>query len=283
MSITLSSVQYTYMPHTPFERIAIQDIDLEIKKGEFVAIIGHTGSGKSTLVQHLNGLLKPSQGKVCIDGVDINQNTLEAKQIKRKIGMVFQYPEHQLFEETIYDDIAFGPRNLGLPEEEVEERVQEAMAFVNLEYETYKGRSPFQLSGGQMRRAAIAGIIALRPEYLILDEPSAGLDPCGRDYIFQKVMELYEKTGIAVVLVSHNMDDVASLAGRILVMNHGRISVDAAPSEAFSKMQELKQAGVDVPQLTKLLCLLKEKGMPVNTQNLDTETAVKDILAVLRR
>ena len=197
--------------------------------------------------------------------------------------MVFQYPEHQLFEETIYEDIAFGPKNMELSEEEIQKRVKKAMEFVNLDYETYKNRSPFQLSGGQMRRVAIAGVIALEPEYLILDEPTAGLDPYGRDDLLKKIKELYQKTKITVVLVSHNMSDVAKLATRIIVMNNGKIAVDESPVQAFKKTTELNAAGVDIPEITKLLTNLKEKGLAVNTQILNVDDAVKDIVKVIRR
>lgn len=283
MSIVLKDVHYTYMAGTPFERAAIQDINLEIAKGEFIAIIGHTGSGKSTLVQHLNGLLQPTGGSVLIDGIDLGKKGDAVKMAMRKVGMVFQYPEHQLFEETIYEDIAFGPRNMELPEEEVTKRVKEAMQFVSLEFDAYKDRSPFQLSGGQMRRVAIAGVIALQPEYLILDEPSAGLDPCGRDAIFAKIKDLYQKTKIGVILVSHNMDDAAKLAGRIIVMNHGRITMDAPPRMAFSREDELKTAGVDVPQMKRLMNNLREKGLAVDENALTVAAAVKGILTALGR
>lgn len=282
MSIVLNQVSYTYMAKTPFERAAIKEITIEIGKGEFVAIIGHTGSGKSTLIQHLNGLLKPSQGSAMVEGVDIHQKGEAAKIAKRKVGMVFQYPEHQLFEETIYADIAFGPRNLDLPEAEVELRVRKAMQFVNLDFDIYKDRSPFQLSGGQMRRVAIAGVIALEPEYLILDEPSAGLDPKGRDDIFKRIKELYQKTKITVILVSHNMDEVAKLAKRIIVMNHGEITIDAKPSAVFQELQKLKEAGVNVPQITELLNELKRSGLDVDTKALTVNDAVKSVLRSLK-
>lgn len=284
MSIILDNVTYTYMPKTPFERTALSAVNLEIQRGEFVGIIGHTGSGKSTLVQHLNGLLKPTAGTVTVDGVDLHAKNAQAKQTRRKVGMVFQYPEHQLFEETIWADIAFGPRNLGLPEDEVERRVQRAMEFVGLDYEEYKERSPFQLSGGQMRRVAIAGVIALEPEYLILDEPSAGLDPCGRDEIFGQIARLYETTGITVVLVSHNMEDVAKLANRVIVMNQGNICLDGVPSEIFQQHKDkLNAAGVDVPPLTNLLQYLRQQGLPVDASILTIDGAVDNIMQALRR
>lgn len=282
MSIIIDHLKYIYMPKTPFERVALADINLEIKKGQFVAIIGHTGSGKSTLVQHLNGLLSPTAGSVAVEGVNIKEKSTAAQAARRKVGMVFQYPEHQLFEETIYADIAFGPRNFGLAEEEVERRVKNAMEFVNLDFETYKDRSPFQLSGGQMRRVAIAGVIALEPEYLVLDEPSAGLDPCGRDDLFKKILALYKKTQITVILVSHQMDDVARLANRVIVMNHGQIVADGTPKEVFQLAELLADAGVDTPELTRLMNLLSTRGLAVDTKILCLDEAIKNISMVLR-
>ncbi len=284
MPITLVDVSYIYMKGTPYERTAIQRINLTIDRGEFVGIIGHTGSGKSTLVQHLNGLLKPVSGEVCIDGININAKTAEAKTARRKVGMVFQYPEHQLFEETVYADIAFGPRNYGLTELEVEQRVRKALAFVGLNYEEFAKRSPFQLSGGQMRRVAIAGVIALEPEYLVLDEPSAGLDPRGREEIFNQIIDLHKKTGVAVILVSHNMEDIARMANRLIVMNCGSVILEGAPREVFRhKGDILQSAGVDVPQITALFSKLQARGMAVDNSAITVEDAVNDILRAVRR
>lgn len=281
MSIVLKNVIYTYMPKTPFERTAISEINFEIERGEFVAIIGHTGSGKSTLVQHLNGILKPTSGSVTVDGVDLHDKKSAAKTARSKVGMVFQYPEHQLFEETIYEDIAFGPKNLGLSEDEIDTRVKRAMNFVGLDFEQYATRSPFQLSGGQMRRVAIAGVIALEPEYLILDEPSAGLDPRGRDEIFNEIIQLYQSSGITVILVSHNMEDVAKMATRLIVMNGGKVSLDGTPLEVFSNPEKLREAGVDVPPVTALLRKLKERGLPVDDKLLAIDEAVATITNAL--
>lgn len=281
MSIILKNVTYTYMPKTPFERTAISDINFEIARGEFVAIIGHTGSGKSTLVQHLNGILKPTSGSVAVDGVDLHDKKNAAKAARSKVGMVFQYPEHQLFEETIYEDIAFGPKNLGLSEDEIDTRVKRAMTFVGLDFEQYATRSPFQLSGGQMRRVAIAGVIALEPEYLILDEPSAGLDPRGRDEIFNEIIQLYQSSGITVILVSHNMEDVAKMATRLIVMNGGKVSLDGTPLEVFSNPEQLRAAGVDVPPVTALLRKLKERGLHVDDKLLAIDEAVATITNAL--
>ena len=283
MSIEVKNITYTYMPKTPFERVALKNIDLTIETGEFVAIIGHTGSGKSTLVQHLNALLKPTIGSVMVDGNDINAKNEAAKTARRKVGMVFQYPEHQLFEETVYEDIAFGPHNMGLSEELVEDHVKKAMDFVNLDFAEYKDRSPFQLSGGQMRRVAIAGVIALAPQYLILDEPTAGLDPVGRKDLFKKIQQIHKKEKIAIVLVSHNMDDVAAMADRIIVMNHGEITIDAKPKQAFAQIEKITEAGLTVPHMTALLEQLKQNGLAVDTTLLTLDSGVDSILAAIRR
>ena len=239
-------------------------MNLEIHKGEFVGIIGHTGSGKSTLVQHLNGLLHPSEGRVTVDGVDLAGKDKETIAKRHSVGMVFQYPEQQLFEETVKKDIAFGPTNMGLDEGNVERRVRQAMEFVRLDYNTYAERSPFRLSGGQQRRVAIAGVIAMHPDFLIMDEPSAGLDPVGRMEIFSRVKEWFEKKYFSVILVTHNMDDIARLATRLLVMHNGRVAMDGKPMDIFlNHRKELQACGVDVPPLTDTLLYLKNQGIPV--------------------
>ena len=247
MSIKLEHVTYTYGAGTPFEKTALYDTSVEIHEGEFVGIIGHTGSGKSTFVQLLNGLIQPTTGTVTVDGTDISKKTKEVMAMRHKVGMVFQYPEYQLFEETIAKDIAFGPRNFGLSEQEIEERVREAMDFVGLDYQTYADRSPFRLSGGQMRRVAIAGVIAIHPQYLILDEPSAGLDPIGRREIFSEIQRWHKEKDVTVILVSHNMEDVSQMANRLLVLSHGKIQLDGEPLDIFSTKQDvLQQAGVSL-------------------------------------
>jgi energy-coupling factor transport system ATP-binding protein len=264
MSINVEKVSYVYGKGTPYEKKALDNISLTINKGEFVGIIGHTGSGKSTFIQHLNGLIHPTEGRVTIDGVDLAGKDKQAIDKRHTVGMVFQYPEHQLFEETIARDIAFGPTNLGLSPEEVDKRVKEAMSFVNLDYDTYAERSPFRLSGGQQRRVAIAGVIAMHPDFLILDEPSAGLDPRGRREIFNRIRDWYEKKEFSVILVSHNMDDIARLATRLLVMHQGKVVLDGRPFDIFlHHREELQACGVDVPPLTDTLLYLKEKGVPV--------------------
>lgn len=281
MSIEIKNLEYIYMPRTPFERVALKNINLEIEKKSFTAIVGHTGSGKSTLVQHFNGLLAPSAGSILVDGCNINEKSAQAKLARRKIGMVFQYPEHQLFEETVYADIAFGPKNLGLSEEEIELSVKKAMQFVQLDYETYKDRSPFQLSGGQMRRVAIAGVIALNPEYLILDEPTAGLDPRARTQLLSRIAALH-KEGIGIVMVSHNMDDVAKLADQVIFMKQGEVTLQADPQIAFSAYEKLKEAGLEVPQITSLLQTLKNHGMSVHTDVFSFDQAVRDVYKAIK-
>ena len=277
MSIKLSDVNYTYMKDTPFEKTGIKNINLEISEGEFVAIIGHTGSGKSTLVQHLKGLLTPDSGTVIIDDVNINQNTVSAKTAKNKVGIVFQYPEQQLFEETVYQDVTFGPKHMGMQEEKLENIAKQSLEFVSLDYEKYKNRSPFQLSGGQMRKVAIAGVIALKPQYLILDEPAAGLDPVGRDDLFEKISKLYQKTGMTVILISHNMDDVARLAQRLIVMNNGEISIDDKPEKVFKYKEKLVAAGLALPQITELLSKLKQQGLAVEENIIKLDDAIVNI------
>lgn len=275
MSICVENVSCVYSKGSPFEKVVLENISLTIEKGEFIGIIGHTGSGKSTLIQHLNGLIHPTSGKVTIDGVDLAAKTKEAVAKRHSVGMVFQYPEHQLFEETVAKDIAFGPKNLGCSEEETEKRVKSAMKFAGLDYDTFGGRSPFRLSGGQQRRVAIAGVIAMHPDFLILDEPSAGLDPIGRREIFSRIQSWYQKGVFSVILVSHNMDDIARLATRLLVMHKGHLVMDGKPMDIFlHHRRELQECGVDAPPLTQTLLYLKEKGIPVPEDAKTVEEAV---------
>lgn len=275
MSICVENVSCVYSKGSPFEKVALENISLTIEKGEFIGIIGHTGSGKSTLIQHLNGLIHPTYGKVTIDGVDLAAKTKAAVAKRHSVGMVFQYPEHQLFEETVAKDIAFGPKNLGCSEEETEKRVKSAMKFAGLDYDTFGGRSPFRLSGGQQRRVAIAGVIAMHPDFLILDEPSAGLDPIGRREIFSRIQSWYQKGVFSVILVSHNMDDIARLATRLLVMHKGHLVMDGKPMDIFlHHRRELQECGVDAPPLTQTLLYLKEKGIPVPEDAKTVEEAV---------
>lgn len=262
MSIDIKNICYTYMRGTPFEKKALDDVSVSIDKGEIVAVIGHTGSGKSTLVQHLNGLLKPDAGQVAVDDVNLAGKDATAKKARQLVGMVFQYPEHQIFAETVYEDIAFGPRNRGFQPEEVDKQVREAMAFVGLDFETFAKRSPFQLSGGQMRRVAIAGVVAMNPDYLVLDEPSAGLDPRSRNAVFKEIMALHQSRGIAIVLVTHSMEEAVKYAKRLLVINQGKILFDGNPADIFrNHQQKLVEVGMDEPQVFKLADLLRRQGM----------------------
>lgn len=282
MSICVENVSCVYSKGSPFEKVALENITLTIEKGEFIGIIGHTGSGKSTLIQHLNGLIHPTSGKVTIDGVDLAAKTKAAVAKRHSVGMVFQYPEHQLFEETVAKDIAFGPKNLGCSEEETEKRVKSAMKFAGLDYDTFGGRSPFRLSGGQQRRVAIAGVIAMHPDFLILDEPSAGLDPIGRREIFSRIQSWYQKGVFSVILVSHNMDDIARLATRLLVMHKGHLVMDGKPMDIFlHHRRELQECGVDAPPLTQTLLYLKEKGIPVPEDAKTVEEAVNRMSQML--
>lgn len=264
MSIKVDHISYTYMPGTSLEKKALDDVSFTLEKGEFVALIGHTGSGKSTLAEHLNGLLHPTTGKVLVDGVDLSGKGPEAKQARNQVGMVFQYPEHQLFAETIYEDIAFGPRNQGKTESEVEEAVRSAMAFVDLDYEEFASRSPFQLSGGQMRRVAIAGVIAMEPAYLIMDEPSAGLDPVSRDNIFNQLMKIFKERHMGVLLITHSMEEAAQYAQRLLVMSDSRLHLDGPARELFTHNRDtLEKLSVDVPESVKLAEELRNAGVPI--------------------
>lgn len=280
--LELKNVSYTYSSGTPFEITAIEDINLTIEKGSFVGIIGHTGSGKSTLIQHFNALLKPTTGQVLLNGKDINQSKQSAHEARFKVGLCFQYPEYQLFETTVYRDIAFGPTNMGLSEDEIKERVREAAEFVGLTDELLK-KSPFELSGGEKRRAAIAGIIAMRPEVLVLDEPTAGLDPSGRKKILGMISEFRKSTNSTVIIVSHSMEDVASLAEKIIVMNKGRIYKYADVHEIFKKSEELAALGLEVPPVTSIFLKLKEKGLDVNTDIYTKEQAEKELLRYLKK
>lgn len=283
MPIELKGVSYTYMKGTPFEREALRDVSLTIVDGSLTAIAGHTGSGKSTLVQHLNGLLNPTKGKVLVDGVNLVGKDKETVLARRKVGMVFQYPEQQLFEETVAADIAFGPQNLELSEDEINRRVRSAMEFVQLDYETYKDVSPFRLSGGQMRRVAIAGVLALEPKYLVLDEPTAGLDPQAREELLRRIAELHRKKKLTIIFVSHNMEDIARMAERVVFMHDGRILVDAPPSEAFFANEKIEEAGLAVPPTVALLSRLQENGLPVEADAFTVEETVKRISRAVRK
>ncbi|NEZ46648.1 energy-coupling factor transporter ATPase [Clostridium niameyense] len=283
MSIKIENLTYVYMKGTPFEKKALDNININIDKGEFVALIGHTGSGKSTLIQHINGLLKPESGKIVLDGVDITKKNVKLTNIRKKVGLVFQYPEYQLFEETIEKDIAFGPNNLGLENSEVLTRVKRAMSIVGLDYSTYKDKSPFELSGGQKRRVAIAGVVAMEPEVLILDEPTAGLDPKARDDIYSKIESLQKEYNMTIVLVSHSMEDVAKFADKILVMHTGKCILQGKPSEIFKEVDTLENIGLRVPQVTYLVKKLKDKGFNISEDVYTMDQAKKELLNALKR
>ncbi|MGM0410246.1 MAG: energy-coupling factor transporter ATPase [Bacillota bacterium] len=261
---------------------ALDNINLNIDKNEFIGLVGHTGSGKSTLVQLFNGLMKPTTGNVYIDETDITKDKVDLKDIRQKIGMVFQYPEHQLFEESIYKDIAFGPKNLGLEQDKIKKRVKEAMELVNLDFEEFKDRSPFNLSGGQKRRVAIAGVLAMGPEVLILDEPSAGLDPKGRERLTELLYHLHQNYEMTIILISHRMEEIARLASRVIVLDKGRIVMDDHPRKIFSQREELQKLGLDLPEITIFLNKLKEKGFNVKTNLFSISEAKNEVLAKLR-
>ena len=280
MSIIVDHISYVYGEGTAYEMKALDDISLQIGEGEFIGLIGHTGSGKSTLVQHLNGLLRASSGNIYYNGADIYDKDFKMKQLRSKVGLVFQYPEHQLFEVDVFSDVCYGPKNLGLSKSEAELRAYEALKQVGLADE-YFYQSPFDLSGGEKRRAAIAGVLAMNPEVLILDEPTAGLDPKGREEILKQIARLREESGITVVLVSHSMEDVAEYVGRIIVMKQGRVVHDDVPREVFSHYKELEEIGLAAPQVTNILHRLQEKGIPVRTGAITIEEAKKEILRVL--
>ena len=280
MPIELKNVTHTYSEGSAFQATAIRNVSLTIEDGEFIAVVGHTGSGKSTLVQHLNGLLKPTGGQILIDGEDLNAPGADRRRIRQKVGLVFQYPEYQLFEETVAKDIAFGPKNLGLSVGEIDARVRRAMAHVHLDYDKYAQRSPFELSGGQMRRVAIAGVLAMEPKVLILDEPTAGLDPRGRDRILGMVQELHAKGGTTVIMVSHSMDDVARLATRLVVMSKGELVATGTPREIFRQVDMMESIGLGVPEAARLCALLRQRGVKL-PDDLYTPEELRDSLLAL--
>lgn len=280
MSLILDHVSYTYGEDTTLAVKALNDISLVIPDGQFIGLIGHTGSGKSTLVQHLNGLMKPTEGAIYYNGEDINDSDFNKKELRGKVGLVFQYPEHQLFEVDVFSDVCYGPRNLGLSEKEVQLRAYEALKLVGLPDDCFY-QSPFDLSGGQKRRAAIAGVLAMKPEVLILDEPTAGLDPKGRDEILGQIKKLQEETGMTIVLVSHSMEDVAEYVDRIIVMNQGSVMYDDTPKEVFRHYKELEEVGLAAPQVTYIMHKLKEKGLPVDVEVTTIKEASEEIMKAL--
>ena len=279
--LEIQNLSHVYSADTPFERAALRDVSLSIQRGEFVGLIGHTGSGKSTLIQHFNGLLKPTSGRVLFDGEDIWKDVKFTREIRFKVGLVFQYPEHQLFEETVYQDISFGPKNMGLSEEEIRARVERAAQFVGIT-DAELQKSPFDLSGGQKRRAAIAGVIAMEPDVLILDEPTAGLDPRGREGILQNIRDYQAAQHAAVVMVSHSMEEIASNVDRLLVMNHGQNVMNGTPAEVFSHAEELVEMGLAIPKMTQLFLALKRRGVPVDTSVFSVEQARQALRPLLK-
>ncbi len=283
MSIEVKELTHIYNEGLPHESVALEDVTFSAQDGQLVGIIGHTGSGKSTLVQHLNGLLKPKSGSIVVGGTDITADGVVMREIRKKIGLVFQYPEYQLFEETVAKDVAFGPVNLGLSEAEIDECVKEAIEMVGLDYEKVKNVSPFELSGGQKRRAAIAGVIAMKPEVLILDEPTAGLNPKAHADILNMVETIHSRSKNIIFLVSHNMNDIARMSDKVLVMNHGRLVMDGTPAEVFSRGEELKSMGLALPDSMEIMMRLRKAGMDINTDCLTMDEAAEEIAKVLAK
>ncbi|MGM0501349.1 MAG: energy-coupling factor transporter ATPase [Bacillota bacterium] len=281
MLIEVSNLEHQYNPDLVPDDYAIQNINFEIEQGEFVGMIGHTGSGKSTLVQTLNGLIKPTQGQIKVKGLDLTK-AKNLKEIHKKVGLVFQYPEHQLFEETVFKDVAFGPQNLGLGEDEIEKRVKHALELVSLDYDRFKDRSPFRLSGGQQRRVAIAGVLAMEPEILILDEPTAGLDPQARKKLIAQIVKLQQEFSLTIILISHRMEEIAQLSDRVFVLDEGEISLMGTPAEVFSNYDYLTEIGLGVPEVTEVLHKIKAKGLQVDTNVFTVEEAKQEILKVMR-
>lgn len=283
MSIEVKNLTHIYNEGLPHESVALEDVSFTAEDGQLVGIIGHTGSGKSTLVQHLNGLLKPKSGQIIVSGQDITAEGVAMRDIRRKIGLVFQYPEYQLFEETVAKDVAFGPVNLGLSQEETDFRVREAIEMVGLDYESVKDLSPFDLSGGQKRRAAIAGVIAMKPEVLILDEPTAGLNPKAHSDILEMVETIHERSGNIIFLVSHNMNDIARMSDKVLVMNRGKLAMEGTPGEVFSQDEKLRSIGLDLPDSMAITTALKKEGMDIDINCLTMDEAADQIAKVLRK
>ena len=282
MPIKLTHVSHVYMPGTPFESTALEDINLTLDEGEFIGLIGHTGSGKSTLVQHINGLLMPTGGSINVFGVELTEKGADLKRVRRDVGLVFQYPEHQLFEETVEADVAFGPKNMGLSGDELNECVRHAIARVGLDFVAVHDRSPFELSGGQRRRVAIAGVIAMRPKFLILDEPTAGLDPRGRNDLLNLVRRIHDEDGAGILMITHSMDDIARVAQRVVVIDRGKIQMDDTPRAVFSHADELVKMGLDVPQTSRLRMALAARGVSMPDDVVTLEEATDFLLTLVR-
>ena len=283
MSVQVKNIFHTYNKGNPDAKIALKDVSFSINDGEILGVIGHTGSGKSTMLQHLNGLLKPDSGQIIIGDIDITDEKVKMTEIRKRVGLVFQYPEYQLFEETVAKDVAFGPKNLGMSDEEIDKTVRKSLEMVGLSYDEVADRSPFELSGGQKRRVAIAGVLAMNPEVLILDEPTAGLDPKGRDEILAAIKDLHDKRGITVILVSHSMEDVAKLVDRIIVMHKGKAAMQGTPKEIFAHVKELEQMGLAAPQVSYVFAALKQKGYDVPTDIYTIEEAKQALYTLLKQ
>jgi energy-coupling factor transport system ATP-binding protein len=283
MSIQVKDLTHIYSEGLPYESVALKDVSFSIEDGEFVGVIGHTGSGKSTMVQHLNGLLKPHSGSITIGDVDISKGNVLMRDIRRKIGLVFQYPEYQLFEETVHKDVAFGPTNLGLTKEEVDQRVIEAIKLVGLDYDEIGDRSPFELSGGQKRRVAIAGVIAMKPEVLILDEPTAGLDPKAHKDVLEMIKKIHEAQSNITILVSHNMNDIAKMVDKVLVMEKGKIAMEGTPRQVFSQALKLKKMGLALPQASEMMNKIRKRGFDVNEGILTNDEAFVELVRILKQ
>lgn len=282
MSIVIENVKYIYTPNTPFESVALDGINLEIQDGEFVGLIGHTGSGKSTLIQLISGLEKITEGRILIGGVDYGQKGADRKQLRKTVGVVFQYPEYQLFEETIEKDISFGPLKIGISPEETTQRVKDAMALVGLSYEEYKNISPFELSGGQKRKVAIAGVLAMNPSILILDEPIAGLDPIGRYNLMELIKKLHQE-GTTIIMISHNMDDLANYASRVIALKNGKVMLDGTPKEVFSQYEQIEEAGLMVPQATEIVKMLRDRGIEMEKSIITLEELSKTLVQKIKQ
>ncbi len=283
MSIQVKDLTHIYSEGLPYESVALKDVSFSIEDGEFIGVIGHTGSGKSTMVQHLNGLLKPHSGSIIIGDVDITKGNVLMRDIRRRIGLVFQYPEYQLFEETVHKDVAFGPTNLGLSKAEVDQRVIEAINLVGLDYEEISERSPFELSGGQKRRVAIAGVIAMKPEVLILDEPTAGLDPKAHKDVLEMIKKIHETQNNITILVSHNMNDIAKMVDKVLVMEKGKIVMEGPPRQVFSEAQKLNQMGLALPQASEMMNKLRNRGFDIKEGILTDDEAFDELVRILKR
>ncbi|HBD64110.1 MAG TPA: energy-coupling factor transporter ATPase [Clostridiales bacterium] len=283
MSIKAENIKYIYSDGTPFRTVALEDVNLEINEGDFLGIIGHTGSGKSTLIQLLNGLEKPSEGKIAVDGTVVGEDKKMLSKIRQTVGLVFQYPEYQLFEETVAKDVAFGPLNLKLSNDEIDKRVRESLELVGFNYNKIKDASPFDLSGGQKRRVAIAGVLAMKPNYLVLDEPTAGLDPAGRNELFAQIKKLHERANVTVILISHSMEDIAKLVNRVVVLSKGKIHMEGSPKEIYAQAEELEKIGLGVPQVAQIVNELRKRGFEIKNDIITVEEAKEEIMREVRR